>query len=720
MTRKCLVLLIFLLFFANNAYPNDSLNPERNNRWLELRKKLMDEKMRMLLSEREKVMDEAMYSLVRKQSVVPAYLKPRISYFTKEPANKNGIDSGNIFDIKNNRNALEIYFESESEKRKIASAALPSNRRRLMLEENIETDFKGSIYHPNLASFNLALENGLRQTRENFQPTFTGKLENSYINQFHVNASFLSKKPYVFSLFADKSREVENREFFERQVVNSTRNAGNFGFKNSFIPVGFSFSNSSKVIDRATRPSENLKSDELSLSLSNASNSLGETDFEFTQDKYSRTESGVSAQEGVSNDFNLTNHLFLSPDEKKSLNSYARGYDVSGTNESRMFNFNESLNIVHSDSLNSSWTYAFSDRTSSGAKTKDNKAGFSLSHRLYESLTTAFSPYYFNSKSTSFSQDTYGAMLDENYTKKLGKIGKITAGTRVAYSEEKRKSLDQVISIIDEPHTLTTGVLTFLEKFQVDISTVVVTNSSGTFTYILNTDYTLTNSGDRIQIQRIPGGSIPDGESVLVDYRAKSSPLLKFNTLEDNYRFRIDFLEQLFGVFYNVNRERHPRISGGEDFVSQEIVDTTIGLDFSYKVLSIEMSDEDYDSTLSPYRQKRIKESVVVNPTEKSALTIESSQCKVKLINTQDSQKFFDFVSRYSVGLNQYSRFSAEAGFRLQKGSGIDLDDITAGLGYELNLYKFRCDLKYDFRRQLYLDDSLINHFFSLRIKRVF
>jgi len=65
------------------------------------------------------------------------------------------------------------------------------------------------------------------------------------------------------------------------------------------VPVGFSFSNSNKVIDRATRPSENLKDDELSLSLSNDSDLAGETNFEVTQDKYSRSETGTPIRRGL-------------------------------------------------------------------------------------------------------------------------------------------------------------------------------------------------------------------------------------------------------------------------------------------------------------------------------------------------------------------------------------------------------------------------------------
>jgi len=254
----------------------------------------------------------------------------------------------------------------------------------------------------------------------------------------------------------------------------------------------------------------------------------------------------------------------------------------------------------------------------------------------------------------------------------------------------------------------------------VDTQTVVVTNAGGDITYVLNIDYLLTAAGERIQIQRIPGGNISDGSDVLVDYQAKSSPNLKFNTLSQDYNLRMDFLEQLIGVFYNLSKESHPRASGGEDLILQKLQDTTVGLDLNYKNFSVEFTDEYYDSNLSPYKQKRIKESYFFNPTEKSTLTFDSSQCKVRLINTQDTQKFFDFVSRYTVGLNAYSRLNTEAGFRWQEGTGIDLDDITAGSGYELSLSKFTLGIKYEFRKQQYLTDELINHFFSFKAKRVF
>jgi len=724
MLKRFFLLTLFLILSSNNIFAQDTLgNKAKGGKTYilaALRDIIMDEVMDKITMQREKAMEEALHTSSRSKGKKQFFFKPVARNFTQRPAIKNNNSATNFISIQNSRNALGFHFESENEKRKIESSSLPTQRSRLLLEESLQTEFKGSVYHPNFANFDINLESGLRQAREEFQPNLTGKMKNSNLNQFHIISSLLRKKPYAFSLLADKSRWIESREFFERQAINSTRYAGNFGLKNKFIPVSFSFSNSSKTIDRASRPSQNFDDDELSLSLDNESWGIGATRFEVAQNKFSRTESGTPDQKGTARDFNLSNQKSLSQDNKKSLYSSLHYYDLTGTAESSILNLNENFNIEHTDQLTGSYAYNFSDRSSSGAKTRDNRVNASLRHRLYESLTSSFSTYYFNSDATAFSQDAYGLSLDEDYRKKLGKIGRLSLGVGLNYSEEKRKTLGNILSIIDESQTLTTGTVTLLDKPDVDTATVVVTDLTGTTTYILNVDYQLSSVGERTQIQRIPAGSISNGQKALVDYQARGSPFLKFNTLGENFRFRIDFLDELVGAYYRLAREGHPKESGQDDFILQTLSDTAIGLDFNYKNLSVELENEDYDSDLSPYKRLRFRESILFNPTEESTLTLQSSQIIVRLVNTQDTQRFFDCLSRYSVGLNRYSRFNIEAGLRWQEGIGIGLNDLFAGVNYELNFGKLLMDIKYDFKRQLYLGDRLANHFFFIKTKRTF
>jgi len=370
--------------------------------------------------------------------------------------------------------------------------------------------------------------------------------------------------------------------------------------------------------------------------------------------------------------------------------------------------------------LDSSYGYNFSDRSSAGVNTKDNRVSAGLRHKLYESLVSSFDTHYFKNDASAFSQDSYGLSLDEAYVKKMGKIGRFSSGIGIKYAEEKRKAPDEIISVIDESHTLTNGIITFLDQAFVNTATVVVTDTAGPTTYTLAVDYQLFSTGERTQIQRLPGGSIANGSTVLVDYQVKASSFLKFNTLDENFRFRMDFLEDLIGVFYRLSREKHPRVQGEENTILQTLTDKVIGIDFHFRNLEIALEDEDYDSNLSPYKRLELKESFTFNPSSRSTLTLQSSQSKIRLINTYQVQKFFSYLSRYSLNLNRYSRFSLEAGYRQQSGSGVDLDDLTVGSGYELDLGSFQLDAKYDFKKQLYLGDRLVNHFYSTTVKRRF
>lgn len=615
---------------------------------------------------------------------------------------------------------LGFRFESETEKRNISSSAQQTDRSRLLFEEVLEMDFKGSIYHPNLASFDINLENGMEQVSEKFQPNLTGKLKNNSLNRFHILTSFLRQKPYAFSLLADKSRRIQNREFFERQIIDSTRYGGNFGLKNDYVPVNLSFNNDSRVISRAFRPSQEYVDNEISSSLSNENDVTGESNFDFTHDRFSRTESGTPDQKGASDNFNLFNQKYLSKDSKKTLSSFLRFYRLTGTSSNSIFNLDERLDMEHTDYLDSLYGYSFSNMSSGGIETKNNRISAGVRHRLYESLTSSFNTYYFNSDATTFSQDSYDLSFNEDYVKKIGKIGRLSAGLGLGYNQEKRKTPENILSMIDESHTLSGGVITLLNTPDVITGTVVVTDSTGTITYALNVDYQLISAGSRTQIQRIAAGVISDGQVVLVDYQANSSPLLKFNTLRENYRFRIDFLDDLIGIFYRLDKETHPSVSGGDSVILQTLKDTSVGLDFNYKNLKVELENEDYNSNLSPYKRLRLTESFFFNPTTGSTLTFQSSQSKIRLISSQATQKFFEFITRYSVRLNQYIRFNTEGGFRRQDGTGIDLNDVTVRSGFELSVGKFQMNAEYDFEKQLYLGDSLVNHFFFTKIRRTF
>lgn len=106
-----------------------------------------------------------------------------------------------------------------------------------------------------------------------------------------------------------------------------------------------------------------------------------------------------------------------------------------------------------------------------------------------------------------------------------------------------------MISSVDESHILTGENSVSLSYYGVDTDTIVVTDSTNTTTYVLDTDYTITE-GDMstlTTIKRTSTSSIPSGSEVYVDYEAGENFTVTYNvnTLLQSVQNRIDTMRHL-------------------------------------------------------------------------------------------------------------------------------------------------------------------------------
>lgn len=73
-------------------------------------------------------------------------------------------------------------------------------------------------------------------------------------------------------------------------------------------------------------------------------------------------------------------------------------------------------------------------------------------------------------------------------------------------------------AVTNEVHVLNDERPTYLNRLASTLVGLVVTNTAGTVTYVLNTDYTLVQNGLMVAVARIAAGAITDGQTVHVDY----------------------------------------------------------------------------------------------------------------------------------------------------------------------------------------------------------
>lgn len=125
---------------------------------------------------------------------------------------------------------------------------------------------------------------------------------------------------------------------------------------------------------------------------------------------------------------------------------------------------------------------------------------------------------------------------DTTYIKRLTG-GSIADGQTVhidySYFTQDYFKVDFSGSVVGEAVTLSNQDWEALEKYGVTTSTVVVTNTAGTVTYVENTDYELKTESNVTYIRRLATGSITDGQQVHVDYDYAYVSGLQHPTIED-------------------------------------------------------------------------------------------------------------------------------------------------------------------------------------------
>ena len=90
---------------------------------------------------------------------------------------------------------------------------------------------------------------------------------------------------------------------------------------------------------------------------------------------------------------------------------------------------------------------------------------------------------------------------------------------------------------------------------------MVVTNTAGTITYILNADYTLIPHGTLTEIRRVPTGAIANGTTVFVSYQYQNELPIKYGTRDLHGRVTLDLFKHL-SLYVNRASSENSLISG--------------------------------------------------------------------------------------------------------------------------------------------------------------
>jgi hypothetical protein len=350
-------------------------------------------------------------------------------------------------------------------------------------------------------------------------------------------------------------------------------------------------------------------------------------------------------------------------------------------------------------------------------------ANAGITHQLYQSLASSLS--FNGSESRAGDANNtgetrqYGAAWGESYSKRLG--------------SQHRLQLDHSLSVhrvdqgggsgndrgINERHTF--PVPPAMESFLLDRpnvieSSLVVKDAQGLRRYVRDIDYAVLPSGSRLEIRRIRGGSIPEGSTVLVDYRAAPARRGSYDSTTEMLGGRLYLWRNLLQVYGRMTQTRN---NASEDLSAQEVTSRIVGSEVQWWTMQAGVEHETYETDDSKYRATRFSESVYFNPDDASSVTLTMSQAFLDHEDSGRDEQDYRYIVRYRRSFTYRLQGSAEGGIDQRRGDGVDQTLQVLRAEFQYSIGRTHLQAAYDRENNDYLNrEKRERNRFSLTLKR--
>jgi hypothetical protein len=394
--------------------------------------------------------------------------------------------------------------------------------------------------------------------------------------------------------------------------------------------------------------------------------------------------------------YTILHDLIFGGDEQHRLDSFFNYVYQSGSIDFENIQLNERLRLQHYDDFLTNYELRLTDSKRDADENKEVRGQAGFEHRLYESLVTTANLFVSktdfdstNGFETQGDLKQQGGTLAFNYRK--NNPWGILLSTYTASLIERSGSTGGIVT--DESHIVNDPLPVILNGINIDTSSIVVTDSTGLFTYTLGDDYTIDQINDKVQLNIIIPGIIPpnisDGQEILIDYKVFIEPDRQRDTFRQNFTIRERFRNGL-SLYYAHRRQKEDVGEEVTEITPDEFTTNTVGTDYTKKGLFLQAEYSKEDSTQIPSTSKKIqgRYSWPVNSDTNVSMRIINHWLDFSEPDERDVVLFKTGAEVISRLTNEYS-ISARADYR-------DEDDTRFGI---TRGFQFSSEIKYNFRQ---------------------
>ncbi len=597
----------------------------------------------------------------------------------------------------------------------------------------------GSIYHPNLLTFDFNGEGGLGWLNDSFKSPGSNETRNEDQNllRYFLQVNLLSGKPYNASFDASQDHTFRNYDVFSTYTVDSTRYAGRMSWTTETLSLNADMgvrNETSTGLQNSGGLSDVTQIDETYFNFNGThKRDTGQSTLIYRYDEFDNSYNAGPTQSSVNHTVSLSDSETFGSRRQGTATtgaSYSQ-YDYSGQ-QTETINANENITFNHRPKLDSFLTVDFNHSTMDPTTSSMVQGSAGVRHRLYDSLTSTFDGHgsYDTSSgrsssglSSSGSNDRYGVGLHEDYTKRLGDWGRLSLGGGIIADHEDHEASGSVLTKLDEKHQL--HLLTnpnyrpaYLNQPRVLVSTILVRGPGGQA--IENTDYMVIPTGELTEIRLIMGSLVlHDGDEVLVTYQSLSLYNASFASLNGTVQIRLD-LFNCFGLYGRLNWLDN---NAPPTALTETLTDLVGGTDFTWRWLRLGAEYEEYDSSFTQYDSWRFYQTGSWQPFDNSTFSLDFSESFYRYPD-DSNQTRYQAVGRYNLQLSAALAWYAEGGYSLQDIMGTEQNYGSARTGLSWVRGKLNFRTGYEYNAQMTLTGAVREerdrNYFFVYLKRTF
>ncbi len=378
-----------------------------------------------------------------------------------------------------------------------------------VIEERIRLKTEGDIYHPDFFFYTAAVGLGLAQ--QSIDSDDVSEKDRESLNDYNIFAQLLRSKSYPTTFHASKSEDLIARQFLGSLRTERQTEGVSLLLRSKTSPMTFQY-NASKTDqgELTSLASDFFKRDDerFRYSLTHEFSQSSHMSFDFDRTEVSQRSLGVS-QNTDTDRYSLLHDLNFGSDEENRLDSLFNFVDQSGSFDYKNWQWEERLRLQHSRRLKTNYDLRFSELKRETFKNQETRGRAGFEYKLYDNVVTTAN--IFTSKTDLDTQGDIkqnGGTVAVNYWKN-NPWGTLFSTYTASLTKSKQSGGAGTGVVIDESHIFTDPLPITLDRVNIDTSSIVVTDNTGTITYDLN-DYFVTKINGRVQLNIILGSPFPN------------------------------------------------------------------------------------------------------------------------------------------------------------------------------------------------------------------